>query len=108
MFKNSKKQFDDIQEETETENSSFSNGNNNLNFSKRINSFSSQMKPMYSNVNEDSNSCSKSDHWQDEVQAKLDRNEAKIGGLKAHKLKKNYLNSDNSDEKSSDSDDIEN
>jgi hypothetical protein len=31
------KQFEDIQEETETD-SSFSNGNNNLKFSKRINS----------------------------------------------------------------------
>ena len=108
MFKSSRKQFDDIQEETETSNSSFSNGNNNLNFSKRINSETSYLKPMYSNVNEDSDS--KSDNWGDGVQAKLDRNEDKLGKLRANKLKKKYLNSENSEEKSDGtySDDIEN
>jgi hypothetical protein len=65
MFKSSRKQFDDIQEETETSNSSFSNGNNDLKFSKRINSETSYLKPMYSNVNEDSDS--KSDNWGDGV-----------------------------------------
>jgi hypothetical protein len=66
------------------------------------------MKPMYSNVNEDSDS--KSDDWKEKVQAKLDWNEDKIGKLKAHKLKKKYLNSENSEEKSDGtySDDIEN
>lgn len=37
MFKK-RKQCDDIQEETETSNSSFSNGNGSLAFNKRINS----------------------------------------------------------------------
>lgn len=101
MFKK-RKQCDDIQEETETSNSSFSNGNGSLAFNKRINSQSSYMKPMYSNINGDSDS--RSDNWDNEVQAKLDKNEDKIGKLKAKKLNKDYLNTSESDF----SDDIEN
>lgn len=54
------KQFDDIQEETETENSSFSNGKTNLNFSKKINS-------KYSNMVIDPDSNSQSDNWNEDI-----------------------------------------
>ena len=71
------------------------------------------MKPMYSNVNNEDSDSKSSDGWDENVQGKLDFNEnrlGKLGNLKAHKLKKNYLNSENSEEKSDGtySDDIEN